>query len=188
MAGLAASGLLGDWPPPKRSRSVMLSLNIRPLIRDEFVRFGEVIEINGAKSHSINEGTTERYHDLANVDVSDRKGKALINIFRGQPRPQPIEIRMMERHPIGSQAFYPLQPHDYLIVVADKVGSPNPSDLHAFRATGMQGVSYRKNIWHHPLLVIVPNHDFLVIDRGGPGENLEEHFFEETEGSAVLRV
>ena len=65
----------------------MLSLNIRPLIRDEFVRFGEVIEMDGAKSHSINEGTTERYHDLANVDVSDRKGKALINIFRGQPRP-----------------------------------------------------------------------------------------------------
>jgi ureidoglycolate lyase len=95
---------------------------------------------------------------------------------------------MMERHPIGSQAFYPLQLHDYLIVVADKVGFPNPSDLRAFRATGVQGVSYQKNIWHHPLLVIVPNHDFLVVDRGGPGENLEEHFFEETEGSAVLKV
>ena len=187
MAELAASGLLGDWSPPKRSRSVMLSLNIKPLIRDEFVRFGEVIEMDSAKTHSINEGTTERYHDLANVDVGDQEGKALINIFRGQPRPQPIEIRMMERHPIGSQAFYPLQPHDYLIVVADKESSPNPSDLHAFRATGIQGVSYRKNIWHHPLLVIVPNHDFLVIDRGGPGENLEEHFFEETEGSVVLR-
>ena len=94
---------------------------------------------------------------------------------------------MMERHPIGSQAFYPLQPHDYLIVVSDKMGSPTPGDLHAFRATGIQGVNYRKNIWHHPLLVIVPNHDFLVIDRGGPGENLEEYFFEETEGSAFLK-
>ena len=88
----------------------MLNLTIKPLIRNEFIRFGEVIEMDSAKTHSINEGTTERYHDLANVDVSDRKGKALINIFRGQPRPQPIEIRMMERHPIGSQAFYPLQP------------------------------------------------------------------------------
>ena len=102
----------------------MLNLTIKPLIRNEFARFGEVIEMDGAKTHSINEGTTERYHDLANVDIGDREGKALINIFRGQPRTQPIKIRMMERHPIGSQAFYPLQPHDYLVVVADKETDP----------------------------------------------------------------
>ena len=166
----------------------MLNLTIRPLIRTQFDRFGEVIEMERTKSHKINEGTTERFHDLANVDVNDLEGRTLINIFRGQPRPQPIEIKMMERHPMGSQAFYPLQPYEYLVVVSDNATTPTPDDLCAFRAAGNQGINYRKNIWHHPLLVLVPNHEFLVIDRGGPGGNLEEHFFEETEGSAVLRV
>ena len=140
----------------------------------------------GAEVERINEGTTERYHDLAAVDVSDQGGETLINIFRGKPRPQPIEIRMMERHPLGTQAFYPLQPQEYLVVVSDTPGPPGPDELYAFRASGTQGVSYRKNIWHHPLLVLVPNHDFLVIDRGGPGENLEEHFFEKSQNIAIL--
>jgi ureidoglycolate lyase len=148
--------------------------------------FGEVIEVNGAEVQIINDGTTERYHDLANVDTCDVEGRTLINIFRGQPRLQPIEIRMMERHPIGSQAFYPLKLHDYLIVVSDTANRPKPGDLHAFKATGVQGVNYHKNIWHHPLLVLVPDHDFLVIDRGGPGENLEECLFDEAQGFASL--
>ena len=83
----------------------MIELEIRPLTRDDFMPFGEVIEVNGAEVQIINDGTTERYHDLANVDTCDVEGRTLINIFRGQPRLQPIEIRMMERHPIGSQAF-----------------------------------------------------------------------------------
>ena len=166
----------------------MIDLDIIPLTRDAFIPFGEVIEISGAEVQRINEGTTERYHDLANVDVCDHGGRTLINIFRGQPRPRPIEINMMERHPIGSQAFYPLQNHEYLIVVTDKAGVPEPSDLFAFRATGTQGICYKKNIWHHPLLVLIPNHDFLVIDRGGPGMNLEEHIFGVKEGFAILNI
>ena len=71
-------------------------------------------------------------------------------------------------------------------MVSDTTNRPKPSDLHAFKATGVQGVNYYKNIWHHPLLVLVPNHDFLVVDRGGPGENLEECFFEEAQGFATL--
>ena len=165
---------------------MIIDLDISPLNVNAFARFGEVIETAGAEIHSINEGTTERYHDLAAVDVSENDGETLINIFRSQPRIYPIEIRMMERHPLGSQAFYPLQPHDYLIVVADSKGIPGPDDLHAYHAAGSQGINYKKNIWHHPLLVLAPNHDFLVIDRGGPGENLEEHYFTEDQGLARL--
>ena len=28
--------------------------------------------------------------------------------------------------------------------------------------------------WHHPLLVLADASPFLVVDRGGPGDNLEE--------------
>ena len=46
----------------------------------------------------INEGTTERFHDLANVDVKSNNGYPIISIFRGQPRPQPIKIKMYKQN------------------------------------------------------------------------------------------
>ena len=157
-----------------------LTLKPEPLTRAAFAPFGEVIEIAGAHHYPINENTTERFHDLARVDIVAEGGRPLINVFRGQPRPRPIAIRLMERHPLGSQAFYPLQDRDYLVVVADPREKLTPQALRAFHATGRQGVNYGRNTWHHPLLVLEPDHDFLVIDRGGAGENLEEVWFEES--------
>lgn len=127
---------------------------------------------------SINEGTTERFHDLAGVDVSAEGGSPLISIFRGQPRPQPIAIRMVERHPLGSQAFIPMQDQDWFVVVAASDEVPQVSELRAFHATGRQGVNYRAGVWHHPLLVLRPDSDFLVVDRGGRGQNCDEVWFD----------
>ena len=167
---------------------MLLDLDIHPLTKETFKPFGDVITASGAETISINEGTAQRFHNLAKVDVTDADGGTLLNIFRGQPRERPIQIRMMERHPLGSQAFYPLEPRPYLIVTAKTEGPPTPADLHAFRADGTQGVNYAKGIWHHPLLVLKPDHDFMVIDRGGPGNNLEEHWFPEAGGKAQLTL
>jgi ureidoglycolate lyase len=52
--------------------------------------------------------------------------------------------------------------------------------LRGFIARGTQGVNYRRNVWHHPLLVLEDDSRFLVIDRGGPGDNLEEVSLSET--------
>lgn len=137
-----------------------------------------MIETDGAQCLSINEGTTERFHDLAGVDVTSDGGSPLISIFRGQPRPQPIAIRMVERHPLGSQAFIPMQDQDWFVVVAASGDTPQVSELRAFHATGRQGVNYRPGVWHHPLLVLKPDSDFLVVDRGGPGQNCDEVWFD----------
>ena len=93
---------------------------------------------------------------------------------------------MMERHPLGSQAFIPLQTKPFIIVVAAISETVGPNDLHAFRAEGNQGVNYKRNHWHHPLITLENNHDFLVIDRGGPGENCEEMWFTQEQGTAQL--
>ena len=167
---------------------MLLDLDIHQLTRETFRPFGDVITASGAETISINEGTTQRFHNLAKVDVTDEDGATLLNIFRGQPRERPVQIRMMERHPLGSQAFYPLKPHPYLIVTAKTEGPPSLADLHAFRADGTQGINYAKGIWHHPLLVLEPDHDFMVIDRGGPGNNLEEYWFPEAKGRAQLTL
>ncbi len=150
-----------------------------PLTRPAFAAFGDVIEARDGESYAINEGTTERFNDLASVDTGDRGGRPLISIFRGKPRVFPFHITMMERHPLASQAFVPLHRQPYLVVVAATTSSPGVDDLHAFLASGGQGVNYRRGIWHHPLLCVDRESDFLVIDRGGQGENLEETWFDQ---------
>jgi len=146
---------------------------VRPLSKAAFADFGDVIETKDAEQRLINEGTTTRFHDLADIDVADQDGRPLINIFRGQPFAFPVKIAMMERHPLGSQAFYPLQNRPFLVVVApDEDGRPGPPL--AFLATGDQGVNYAKNVWHHPLLALAAVSNFLVVDRGGASENLQE--------------
>jgi len=145
-------------------------LAVEPLTEAAFAPFGQVIQTEGAHHFLINEGTTTRFHALAAADPG-ADGRAIISIFRGTRRPDPILIAMMERHPLGSQAFMPLSAHDWLVVVAL---SPQTDALRCFRATGAQGVQYNTGVWHHPLLVLVPEQDFLIVDREGPGDNLEE--------------
>lgn len=148
-----------------------------PLTADAFRPFGEVIEPdNATEIRLINNGSTTRFHDIAPVEVGE--GHALISIFRGKPFSLPLEIVMMERHPLGSQAFVPLEGRPFLVLVSpDEDGRPGRP--HAFLCDGTKGVSYRRDVWHHPLVALGERSDFLVVDRGGPGDNLVEFFFEE---------
>jgi ureidoglycolate lyase len=151
----------------------MKTLAIEPLTREAFALFGDVIELEGAKQIPINLGTTIRYHDLAKVDVTDENGRALVNLFRGQPRTLPFEVKMMVRHPLGSQAFVPLNDKPYLVVVAS-AGDLDAGRIRAFVTSGWQGVNYAKGVWHHPLIALGEVSDFIVVDRGGDGLNLNE--------------
>lgn len=152
----------------------MRQLVAEPLTREAFAPFGEVIAADaGAHHFPINGGNTERYHDLAQLDPGP-DGRLIVSIFRGQPRALPFPIEMMERHPLGSQAFMPLVDEPYLVVVAPPGPPPGPSDLRAFLAAPGQGVNYAAGTWHHPLLALRQVCDFLVLDRAGPGDNCDE--------------
>ncbi|SFJ03915.1 ureidoglycolate lyase [Paraburkholderia megapolitana] len=157
----------------------MNKLVIEPLTRAAFAPFGDVIELDGAKQIPINLGTTIRYHDLAHVDVVDEGGRALVNLFRGQPRTLPFEVKMLERHPLGSQAFVPLNDKPYLVVVAP-AGELDSEAIRAFVTSGWQGVNYAKGVWHHPLIALGEISDFIVVDRGGDGLNLNEQDLDES--------
>jgi len=164
---------------------MMTTLRIAPLTRAAFAPFGDVIEMADAHHYLINQGFTERFHDLARIDTGTEGGETIVSLFRSQPRAFPFEITFVERHPLGSQAFYPLQNRDWLIVVAEAEGPPSAGTLRAFRATGRQGVNYSRNVWHFPLLALEADSDFLIIDRKGPGNNLEEVTLAE---SAILII
>ena len=54
---------------------------------------------------------------------------------------------------------------------------PDPAQeaaVRAFQAGPGQGVNFAAGTWHHFNLALDGESDFLVIDREGPGENLEE--------------
>ncbi|AJY41060.1 ureidoglycolate lyase [Burkholderia humptydooensis] len=157
----------------------MKTLAIEPLTRAAFAPFGDVIETAGAKQIPINLGTTMRFHDLAKIDVADEGGRPLVNLFRGQPRALPFEVTMLERHPLGSQAFIPLTDRPYIVVVAP-AGDLDPSKIRAFVTSGWQGVNYAKGVWHHPLIAFGEVSDFIVVDRGGDGLNLNEQDLQES--------
>ncbi len=149
-------------------------LRATPLTAAAFARFGDVIEMTGHQPRTINEGTCRRYDDLAQVDVLERGGRPLISIFEASPRPLPLPIRTLERHPLSSQAFYPLDGRPFLVVVAEDGPPPLAARIRVYLSSGVQGVNYRRNTWHHSLIAIDGAARFLVVDRGDADGNCEE--------------
>jgi ureidoglycolate lyase len=144
-----------------------------PLTAEAFAPFGRVIEVSDeAVKLDINQGHAVRYDRLAEIDVVDGGGTGVISLFRAKPLGE-LVLRVFERHPLGSQTFVPLSGRPYLVAVAP-AGAFDPRRIRLFRADGHQGVHYHKGVWHHFLLVLEANADFLVIDRAGPGDNCEE--------------
>jgi ureidoglycolate lyase len=142
------------------------------LTAEAFAPFGEVMEASGRAGSPINYGLTTRFDGLAAIDTSEDGGRAVASIFRGRPLDPPV-LKIMERHPLGSQLFMPLQARPYLVCVAP-AGDFDPKAMRLFRAAPGQGVSYARGVWHHFLLPLQADSDFLVVDRQGPGDNLDE--------------
>ena len=152
-------------------------IRIEPLSRDAFAPFGQIISTDDAQHYPINAGMTERYHDLAKVELGGVHPRPLISIFDGKPYALPLALTLVERHPLGSQAFFPLDPRPFLGIVApDEQGVPGRP--RAFLVQPGTGINIAMNIWHGVLTPLEAPSRFLVVDRGGDGNNLEEHRFE----------
>ena len=160
-----------------------MRLRPEPLSQASFAPFGDVIESEGRPSFPVNEGLCQRFDDLSRIQVSDGAGAPAISIFRSQPVALPLALKLLERHPLASQAFIPLTAQPFLVVVA---WDPAPEAVRAFLTNGRQGVNYRAGTWHHPLLALDRVSDFAVIDRVGPGDNLESTVFDD--GALILEL
>lgn len=151
-------------------------IRIEALSATAFAPFGEVIETADEPTVMINRGKCARYTDLASLDFAEG-GRAAISVFESEPCELPLTLDMMERHPLGSQAFLPLSADPFLVVVAaDEGGSPGWP--RAFLTRAGQGVNYRRNVWHGVLTPLRHKTLFAVVDRVGEGNNLEEHYFD----------
>ena len=157
----------------------------QPLTADAFAPFGEVIDLRTAKQIPINYGLTTRYNDLCTFDTGDENGRTIVNVFRSNPTPLPHAVKIMERHPLGSQAFISTSNRPFLVLVAPPGEQVHADDLQLFITDGQQGVNFYKNTWHHYQLVLGEQTDFIVIDRGGSGDNCIEV---ELQGRASIRA
>lgn len=149
-------------------------LPAQPLTAEAFAPFGQIIECAGRAGYAINEGSSQRFTDLAQLET-DAEGRLALSIFRADARQAPYELHCLEAHPLGSQAFVPLNGQAFLIVVSTTRPDPSQPDngsLRTFVSNGRQGINFRRGAWHHPLLALTPG-DFLVADRLGPGNNCE---------------
>lgn len=158
-----------------------IRIQAAPLTRESFAPFGDVVEIKGAGEHDINAGKIQRFHDLADVVVdTENGGRSIVSIaYARVTTSMPVSIPMVERHPLGSQAFIPFSKIPMVVVVAEKTDEPvNPQDLKAFVSNGKQGINYKPGVWHMPLIAFEEGQQWLIIDRGGPGKNCDECFFD----------
>jgi len=153
-------------------------LSVEPLTAREFAPYGEVIEAReDTPFHAINRGFARRFDGLAAIDTAAAGGTTAVAIVRAIPHALPFNVVMLERHLLGSQSWVPLSARPWLVVVAPAGSVPEVSALRCFLCSGGQGVNYARGTWHHPLLALGAESDFLVIDRAGPsGEvDCEEH-------------
>lgn len=146
----------------------------RPLTAEAFAPWGEVLEAAGAH-RLINAGMCRRFHDRARPDVEG--GLVGLSVFEAEPRSLPYLLDMVERHPLGSQAFLPMTAHPFLVMVAEDGEAPGP--VHAFVTAPGQGINLRRGAWHGVLAPLQTMGLFAVLDYVGDRPNLQEHRFAE---------
>lgn len=142
-----------------------------PLTAEAFAPFGDVLDATG-DFRPINDGLCKRHHDRARLDFGS--GAAGISIFDAQPRVLPYDFDLVERHPEGSQAFLPMTPNPFLVIVAPDEGG-RPGAPRAFLTAPGQGINLLRGVWHGVLAPLAAPGLFAVVDRIGDGPNLEEY-------------
>lgn len=153
----------------------MTRLTPRPLTQADFAAFGDVIELRGPPDKIINQRLCGRHHDLATLDFAD--GRAGISLFDAEARHLPCAVALVERHPLGSQAFIPISGTPFLVVVAEDDGG-TPVNIQAFVTQPRQSVNLHRGVWHGVLCPLGERGLYAVVDRIGPGDNLQEHWFD----------
>ena len=159
-----------------------MATTIKPvkITKENFSDFGDVISTENIKPIDINAGYAKRFDDLANINTLKDEGKTIVSIFSARKRNFPMKIDMMEKHPLGSQAFMPMKETTFLAFVAPPGDLPEIEKIKSFIVPPKKGINYKPGVWHFPL-ISTEDTDFLVIDRKGSGDNLIIHNFSQDE-------
>ncbi len=155
-----------------------MKIRIKPkkINKKNFKKFGQIIDTSKKKYFRINNGYAKRYDNLGKINTSTKKGRTIVSIFAAKKRRFPMKVDMMEKHPLGSQAFIPMKETSFLVFVSPRGNKPNLKKIESFRVPRQTGFNLNPGIWHFPL-ISTKDMNFLVIDRKGKGKNLVVHKF-----------
>ena len=157
-----------------------IAITPKKITRENFAKFGELITTDDIKPISINDGYAKRFDGIVNLDTLKNNGETTISIFSAVKRTFPMNIDMMEQHPLGSQAFIPMKETTFLSFVAPNADKPDLDKIEAFIIPPGLGINYKTGIWHFPLIA-TEDMNFLVVDRKGSGDNLKIQKLEENQ-------
>ena len=146
---------------------------IKPIkiTRTNFSAYGDLISSDDIEPMEINARYAKRFDNLANINTSKDEGKTIVSIFSALKRTFPMKIDMMEKHPLGSQAFIPMKETTFLCLVTPQSDKPDLNQIESFIVPPGIGINYNPGIWHFPL-ISTEDMNFLVVDRKGVGDNL----------------
>ncbi len=163
-----------------------------PLSPEAFAPFGAVISADRSDvaGRPANQGTAAR-QDFLTAITDLRPGRARLNVaaFRCAPRgPSPLRLALLEKHPMSTQVFIPMNAARYVVVVAPGIDRPDLSAARAFVAGPTQGVSYAPGVWHHPMIALDNPTDFtcLVWEDGSADDCVESPFLDGEELAVEL--
>jgi ureidoglycolate lyase len=156
-------------------------MTIEPLTRAGFAAFGDVVEFEGSDFFPINNGMADRYHALAEVELGGEQARTIISLVASRQFDMPRRVDHLEHHPLGSQAFLPLDASPFIVVVCPSAEEPDLGQLRAFVTSGKQGINYRLGTWHHVLLTPYAPMRFICVDRAGPGDNCIDYHIPEAD-------
>ena len=143
----------------------------KPISKENFSKFGDMITTDNLKPIEINNGYAKRFDGIANLNTAKDNGETTISIFSALKRNFPMKIDMMEKHPLGSQAFIPMKETTFLAFVAPHGEKPDLNKIESFIIPPGIGINYNPGTWHFPL-ISTEDMNFLVVDRKGSGDNL----------------
>ncbi|MDA0348214.1 MAG: ureidoglycolate lyase [Verrucomicrobia bacterium] len=156
-----------------------VTISIEPLTSEAFAPYGDVVEAEGHEGSPINQGRANRFDALVTVDCEGTEKPPVISMVEARQYDLPKTVTFLERHPFGSQAFFPNSSTPFLVVVAAPSESVDETTLKAFVSNGKQGVNYHRNTWHHVMLTPFGDVTFIVVDRSDPESNCIEHWYAE---------
>jgi ureidoglycolate lyase len=151
------------------------SVTARPLTPEAYAPYGDVLMAapNGAEGSEANQGTARRFDRLAALENLRPGATPNVGVFRCAPRVAfPSRLALLEKHPASTQVFVPMNARRYLVVVALGGDAPELGTLAAFVASGTQAISYRPGVWHHPMIALDAETEFvcLVWEDGTAGD------------------
>lgn len=150
------------------------------LNKASFAAFGDVIGSDLRAGASANQGTAMRFDWLAHFESIRPEAKPNLAVFRSVAKTLPFSVRLLERHPCSTQMFVAMKAQRYLVIVAPdgEGGGPDVAQLQAFICGPAQGINYKRGLWHHPIVALDADAEFLMLAwEDGSARDCEEHPF-----------